>query len=317
MRIRESLIGLGLGLMAISAAAQVTGSGTSGTVPQFTGTSAIGNSPISISGSNVGIGTTAPQKTLDIAGAMSGAMRVYSATGNLGTAWANTADIYLGDTVANSTYMELGRTAQTNGSAYIQSFAGGVGGVSLLLNMLGGNVGIGMTSPAYRLDVAGQIHTAGGIVLPDGSVQSTAWTGVLCGGDYAESVDVSGDRTHYGPGDVLVIDPGAPGKFLKSAEPYSTAVLGVYSTKPGVLGRHQTGPTNPDEVPMAMVGIVPTKVSAENGAIRPGDLLVTASTPGYAMKGTDRGRMLGAIVGKAMGSLDSGTGMIEVGVTLQ
>ena len=68
---------------------------------------------------------------------------------------------------------------------------------------------------------------------------------------------------------------------------------------------------------MAMVGIVPTKVSAENGAIRPGDLLVTASIPGYAMKGTDRGRMLGAVVGKAMGSLDSGTGVIEVGVTLQ
>jgi hypothetical protein len=35
------------------------------------------------------------------------------------------------------------------------------------------------------------------------------------------------------------------------------------------------------------------------------------------MKGTDRGRMLGAVIGKAMGSLDSGTGVIEVLVTLQ
>ena len=68
---------------------------------------------------------------------------------------------------------------------------------------------------------------------------------------------------------------------------------------------------------MAVVGIVPAKVSAENGPIKVGDLLVTSSTPGYAMKGTDRSRMLGAIVGKAMAKLDSGRGVIEVLVTLQ
>jgi hypothetical protein len=74
---------------------------------------------------------------------------------------------------------------------------------------------------------------------------------------------------------------------------------------------------SPEEIPMAMVGIVPAKVSAENGPIRPGDLLVTGSAFGYAMKGTDRSRMLGAVIGKALGTLDSGTGVIEVVVTLQ
>jgi hypothetical protein len=93
--------------------------------------------------------------------------------------------------------------------------------------------------------------------------------------------------------------------------------MGVYSTKPGVLGRHQEGAKAADEIPMAMVGIVPAKVSAENGSIHRGDLLVTSSTPGYLMKGTDRTRMLGAVVGKALGRLDTGTGVIEVGVTLQ
>jgi hypothetical protein len=34
-----------------------------------------------------------------------------------------------------------------------------------------------------------------------------------------------------------------------------------------------------DEVPLAAGGIVPCKVSAENGPIQPGDLLVTSSTP--------------------------------------
>jgi hypothetical protein len=38
-------------------------------------------------------------------------------------------------------------------------------------------------------------------------------------------------------------------------------------------------------------------VTALNGPIRVGDLLVTSSLP-YAMRGRSRGRMLGAVVGK-------------------
>ena len=37
-------------------------------------------------------------------------------------------------------------------------------------------------------------------------------------------------------------------------------------------------------IPAGVVGVIPTKVSAENGPIQPGDLRVTASTPGHAMK---------------------------------
>lgn len=169
--------------------------------------------------------------------------------------------------------------------------------------------------------------TGGGIVFPggsgahlifaDGTTQSTAWNGTLGGGDYAESVNVSGDRVKYEPGDVLVIDPTSDGNFLRSAEPYSTSVMGIYSTKPGLTGRRQLSARSPDEVPMAMMGIVPTKVSAENGPICPGDLLVTSSMLGFAMKATDHNRMLGALIGKALGHLDKGTGIIEVGITLQ
>ena len=68
---------------------------------------------------------------------------------------------------------------------------------------------------------------------------------------------------------------------------------------------------------MAMVGIVPTKVSAENGPIKTGDLLVASTTLGRAMKGTDRSLLTGAVIGKALASLDSCTGVIEVLVTLQ
>jgi hypothetical protein len=187
----------------------------------------------------------------------------------------------------------------------------------------GGNVGIGTTSPGALLEVNGHVKLTAGsgasLTFQDGSVQTVAWNGTLSGGDYAESVDVTGDRKQYEPGDVLVIDPVSPGKFLKCATAYSTSVAGIYSTKPGIRGRRQKSDSSHmnEEVPLAMVGVVPTKVSAESGSIHPGDLIVTSSKPGYAMKGIDRTRITGAIVGKAMGNLDSGTGVMEVLVSLQ
>ena len=179
------------------------------------------------------------------------------------------------------------------------------------------NVGIGTTAPAYNLDVAGVARAQSGIIYPDGNKQTTAWTGVLCGGDYAEAVDAKGSRKSYEPGDVLVIGDGSDGEVQKSTAPYSTMVAGIYATKPGVIGRRQSLLKDAEEIPMAMVGITPTKVTGENGPIHRGDLLVTSSTAGYAMKGTDHNRLVGAVIGKALGALDSGTGVIEVLVTLQ
>jgi hypothetical protein len=139
------------------------------------------------------------------------------------------------------------------------------------------------------------------------------------GADFAESMAVSGDRNRYGAGDLLEIDARGERKLALSQAPYSTLVAGIYSTKPGIVGstRKADEAVAQDEIPLAVVGIVPCKVSAENGAIRPGDLLVTSSLAGHAMKGTDRSRMMGAVVGKALGSLDRGTGVIQVLVTLQ
>lgn len=300
-----------LALTAVTAAAQQTnvtnnGDGVNGTVPVYSGASALANSPITVSGSNVGIGTTAPTAPVSInAKATNGAA-------NIPIVGLNTAD--------GSTIWYLGGGDTTYANFMIWAPDRGAGGY-LTINKFSGNVGIGTATPGATLEVNGNVKltsgSGGSITFQDGTTQTTAYTGTTCGGDYAESVDVSGNRKHFGPGDVLVIDPDHSGKFLKSAEPYSTSVTGIYSTKPGTVGRRQTGPKNPDEVPMAMIGIVPTKVSAENGPIHPGDLLVTSSTVGYAMKGTERGRMLGAVIGKALGNLDSGKGVIEVVVTLQ
>jgi hypothetical protein len=161
------------------------------------------------------------------------------------------------------------------------------------------------SAPQFRVDGSGNVY---------------ANTFNIGGADFAESVAVVGSKETYEPGDVLVIAPDDVRTMTRATDAYSTHVAGIYSTKPGIVAR----PTNDiddlrlaAEVPLAIVGIVPCKVTVENGVIRPGDLLVTSSTPGHAMKGTDRSRMLGAIVGKALQPLESGTGVILVLVTPQ
>jgi hypothetical protein len=50
------------------------------------------------------------------------------------------------------------------------------------------------------------------------------------------------------------------------------------------------------------------KATTENGPIRPGDLLTSASKPGYAMRCEDIHRCEGAIIGKALEALDERRG---------
>jgi hypothetical protein len=138
------------------------------------------------------------------------------------------------------------------------------------------------------------------------------------GSDFAEALPARGIRKFYEPGDVLVVSRDG-NSVEKTDEEYSSRIVGVYSTRPAVLGSDKQGETRVDavDIPVAITGIVPTKVSAKNGPIQVGDLLVTSATLGYAMKGSNRRRMSGAVVGKALESLQAGTGVIHVLVTLQ
>jgi hypothetical protein len=140
----------------------------------------------------------------------------------------------------------------------------------------------------------------------------------VTGSDLAESLPTVGNLTDYEAGDVLVISTQHPGGVERCSQPYHTAVIGVYSTRPGLLGADKDGHTEigPNEIPVAIVGVAPTKVSAENGPIQPGDLLTTSSTSGHAMKAGPN-PPIGTILGKAMGVLSEGTGVMKALVTLQ
>ena len=139
------------------------------------------------------------------------------------------------------------------------------------------------------------------------------------GADLAETFEVEGDVRDYEPGDVLEVSPESNSRVRKSSTAYSTLVAGVYATKPGVvLSDRSINESLEGTVPMGMIGVIPTKVSGENGSIQRGDLLVSATMPGHAMKGTDQTRMLGAVIGKALENFEgSGTGMIKVLVNVK
>jgi hypothetical protein len=63
---------------------------------------------------------------------------------------------------------------------------------------------------------------------------------------------------------------------------------------------------------LALLGRVPVKATTENGPIMPGDLLTSSSKPGYAMRCESVQQCEGAIIGKALGSLEDREGLIMV-----
>jgi hypothetical protein len=116
------------------------------------------------------------------------------------------------------------------------------------------------------------------------------------------------------PGDVLII--GSDGLLALSTQPYQASVVGVYSTQPGYLGGGEFMGQD-GFVPLAVAGVVPVKVSAENGPIQPGDLLTTSATPGHAMRCEGVETCFGRTIGKALDGLENGKDVIRMLVVLQ
>ena len=139
------------------------------------------------------------------------------------------------------------------------------------------------------------------------------------GADLAEPFKITSGENEVPQGAVVVIDDQNPGHLKMSDQGYDTRVAGVVSgangISPGIQMQQQgvlEGGKN-----VALTGRVYVQADTANGAIKPGDLLTTSTTPGHAMKVTDHARAAGAILGKAMTGLSEGKGLVLVLVTLQ
>ncbi len=234
----------------------------------------------------VGIGTTTPSEKVDIVGHLSlsgGAkeIRFKNASGN--------TEQYVWH---SGTSLGMGAGSETN-SMFVTG---------------GGNVGIGTTTPGYKLEVNGNTNVNGNITA-SGSIAAKYQ-------DVAEWVPSS---EQLSAGTVVVLDSTKSNQVISSSQSYDTRVAGVISAQPGIV----LGEKSDDRVLVATTGRVKVKVDASKGSIHIGDLLVTSDIPGVAMKsvavnlGGVQFHRPGTLIGKALEPLEKGSGEILVLLSLQ
>lgn len=135
----------------------------------------------------------------------------------------------------------------------------------------------------------------------------------LLGADVAEQFDVLDD---VDPGTIVVVDDdGAIGPCCKA---YDRRVAGVVSGAGDrkaalVLDRQDSGASRRA---VAMLGKAWCLADASARSIEVGDLLTTSSITGHAMAAVDREASFGAVLGKALTPLATGTGLVLVLVGL-
>ena len=133
---------------------------------------------------------------------------------------------------------------------------------------------------------------SGTSIMADGAVNANAF-------DLAELYHVTGT---YDIGDVLTLYSSSTATVQTSPGiPYDSKVIGVVSENPGFLLGWGEG------AKVALTGRVPVKISMNNGSIQVGDALVSSDVPGYAMKATKPGMVLGYALESS-----SATGTVEI-----
>lgn len=129
--------------------------------------------------------------------------------------------------------------------------------------------------------------------------------------------DSSGVRWTRAPRMVMVTDD--QGRLRTSQKAYDRRVVGVLSgagdLQPGVLLGQE--PSRSDRRPLAVTGRVYCRVDARDVPIGAGDLLTSSAFAGHAMKAADPEQAFGAVIGKALRPLETGTDLVPILVALR
>lgn len=190
---------------------------------------------------------------------------------------------------------------ENTGSGY------GVGGKSA------GGIGVYATgSPAGHFD--GAVTINGDLTMSSGNITMSSGGDILLS-DCAEYFDVADAEIE--PGTVMVIDQD--GSLRPSNSPYDKRVAGVVSGagqyRPGIILGKRAQPDN--SILVALLGKVYCKVDASSSPVEVGDLLTTSPIPGHAMRADDCQRASGSVIGKALGAIYTGQGLIPILIALQ
>lgn len=152
-----------------------------------------GTGSINYTVGNVGIGTTSPGRKLTVQGADDGTMQ-----------------LRLMGTASQTSYWEIGREAQSTGQFRFIASRNGTVITPMVIDDQTGNVGIGTTSPSYKLDVSGTARTTQSTYL------GTASGNVIVGGTSSDVtasfkfISIGNSAFQYGAstGNYLRIEPG-------------------------------------------------------------------------------------------------------------
>lgn len=122
-----------------------------------------------------------------------------------------------------------------------------------------------------------------GISVTGSTALEVGFTG---GADLAEYYT---SESELEPGTVVRLDQRSVGAVAKADSAYQADILGIVATAPGLV----LGPKEEQSYAVALVGRVPVKVISQNGPIKAGDRITASDVPGYAMRATKAGRVLG------------------------
>jgi hypothetical protein len=265
-----------------------------------------------LSNGNVGIGTDVPSTVSGLDLSSYKILHVLS-SGSTGTRLVATGgsgasvDLIHSGASANQKWFNI---ATLSGKGYIRSLtdSGSVNYNFFVADLSNGNVGIGTTSPGYKLDVNGDTRITGDINVT-GNIKAKFQ-------DLAEWVPSS---ERLAAGTVVILDSAKSNQVISSTQSYDTLVAGVVSAQPGIA----LGESGENKVLVATTGRVMVKADARRGAIHIGDLLVTSDVAGTAMKsepvnlGGVQFHRPGTLIGKALEPLEKGSGKILVLLSLQ
>jgi len=335
----------------------LTGSGTQDRIAKWLDNSGtLGDSAITETGGNVGIGTTVPGSKLVVSSNSSNTLpaalgiarfadadgvqtavfadsfgtnplfNVRRANGTAASPSAVQASQLLG-VIGASAY---GATAYTGTRARVafwasENWTDTANGTYLTFNTTPNGAATPGGAERLRIDSLGRVGigtpTPGSLLDVAGDLNVTG-NAVVAGNIAAKYQDVAEWVDAAKPikaGTLVILDPVRPNLVVQSGHAYDTHVAGVISAQPGlILGERGAG-----KVLVATTGRVKVKVDATRHPIKIGDLLVTSDKPGMAMKSLPifvkgvRIHRPGTIVGKALEPLAKGTGEISVLLSLQ
>ncbi len=253
-------------------------------------------------GAEIGIGTTTPQALFDVT-----ASAGYYTAGDLFRVASGSPDA-THFMVKKSGNVGIGTTTPTTKLDII-----GNASVSAILEVGGNTLLRSSASISAHLELVGNASIGGNVTIAGNC--SDAPGGGGCTADYAE-VYARDPADSMSAGDLLSLNP-VTGKVTK-ASTASTNLVGVFTSAPGTLigqrsnsiqlgiGTNVMSTLDPDEIPVALIGRVPVRVSLENGPISIGDRLSVSSTPGIAAKAVSAG-MTAGIAMEALSELSSGS----------